>query len=153
MLISEFLDRDGVMLRAAGSKRHALSQLAEAAGRRLGVDPHAALDRLTERERAGSTGVGGGVALPHARLRGLQRVHAVFVRLDAPVDFDAVDDKPVDLIFALLAPEETAGEHLRALACVSRLLRREDLRAQLRAAPTPDALFSLLTGEARPTAA
>jgi PTS system nitrogen regulatory IIA component len=94
---------------------------------------------------AGSTGVGHGVAAPHARLAGLSRLRGVFVRLEQPVDFDSVDDQPVDLIFALFAPKEAAGvEHLRALARVSRVMRQADLREQLRQARTADAVLALL---------
>ncbi len=103
------------------------------------------LDALTEREQAGSTGVGHGVAVPHARLEGLGRLRGVFVRLEHPVEFDSVDDQPVDLIFALFAPKEASGaEHLRALARVSRLLRQAELREQLRQARTADAIHALL---------
>jgi PTS system nitrogen regulatory IIA component len=85
------------------------------------------------------------VAVPHARLKGLDRMRGVFVRLEQPVDFDAVDDQPVDLIFALFAPKDATGvEHLRALARVSRLLRQSDLRQQLRQARTTDAIHALL---------
>ena len=114
------------------------------------------LEALTEREQAGSTGVGHGVAAPHARLDGLSRLRGVFVRLEHAVDFDSVDDQPVDLIFALFAPKAASGvEHLRALARVSRQLRQADLREQLRQARTIDAVHALLSQEpaARTTAA
>ena len=101
----------------------------------------------------GSTGVGYGVAVPHARVAGLTRLRGVFVRLEHAVEFGAVDDRPVDLIFALFAPPEANGEHLRALARVSRILRQAELREQLRKARSPDAIHALLTQEARPTAA
>ena len=97
-----------------------------------------------ERERLGTTGVGGGVALPHARIPGVQGVHAVFARLADPIDFESVDDRPVDLVVMLVAPEDASGLHLRALAKVSRLLRREDVRARLRAAPSPEAAMMIL---------
>ena len=93
-----------------------------------------------ERERLGSTGVGYGVALPHARLAGIDRVYMVFARLEAPLDFEAVDERPVDLVALLIAPETTGGEHLRALAMISRRLRREDVRARLRGAPDAQSL-------------
>ena len=98
-------------------------------------------------------GVGSGVAVPHARLPGLDRMRGVFIRLEAPVDFDAVDGQPVDLLFALLAPPDAGSEHLRALARVSRLLRQSQLREQLRQARTVDALYALLAQPASPTAA
>jgi PTS system nitrogen regulatory IIA component len=137
----------------ASSKRHALSVIAEIAARTFGVKAAEALDALLEREAAGSTGVGNGVALPHARLPGLTRLRGVFIRLDQPVEFGAVDDRPVDLLFALFAPPDAGAEHLRALARVSRLLRRADLREQLRQAHGADAIHALLAHEAHPSAA
>ena len=127
--------------------------IAEIAARSFGLKTANVFDALLEREAAGSTGVGQGVAVPHARLSGLTRLRAVFVRLEQPVEFDAVDDLPVDLLFALFAPPEASGEHLRALAQVSRLLRRSDVREQLRQARSPDAIHALLAREARPSAA
>ena len=111
------------------------------------------LDALLEREAAGSTGVGHGVAVPHARLPGLSRMHGVFMRLDQPTAFESVDDQPVDLVFALLAPLGSDTEHLRTLARVSRLLRQRDLRQQLRQARTGEALYALLAREPQSTAA
>ena len=127
--------------------------ISEIAARQFGLDAGVVLDALAEREQAGSTGVGAGVAVPHARLEGLQRMRAVFVRLEHPVDFDSVDDQPADLIFALFAPPNASTEHLRTLARVSRLLRQADLREQLRLARTPDAIHALLVQEARSSAA
>ena len=98
-----------------------------------------------ERERLGSTGVGNGVALPHARISGIDSVAAVFAKLSQPLDFDSVDDRAVDLVVFLLAPEDAGGAHLRALAKVSRLLRRQDVRSRLRAAPNAEALYMILT--------
>jgi len=100
-----------------------------------------------ERERLGSTGVGNGVALPHARIKGLDRVIAGFARLDTPLEFDSVDERPVDLIVFLLAPSDAAGAHLRALARVSRQLRREENRARLRSAPDAQSLYHILADE------
>jgi PTS system nitrogen regulatory IIA component len=157
MLIGELLDRTAIALRvSASSKRQALAVVAEVAARSLKLDAGDILDALTEREQAGSTGVGHGVAAPHARLEGLTRMRGVFVRLDQPVAFDAVDDQPVDLIFALFAPKDAGAEHLRALARVSRLLRQAELREQLRQARTADAIHALLVqdaGSARSSAA
>src|SRR3712207_2602233 len=102
MQIGELLDRNAIALRvSAASKRQALAVIAEIAARNLKLDAGVILDALAEREQAGSTGVGHGVAAPHARLEGLERMRGVFVRLDQPVQFEAVDDQPVDLIFAL----------------------------------------------------
>lgn len=157
MNIGDLLDRTAISLRvSASNKRQVLAVVAEIAARKLGVDAGDILDALVEREAAGSTGVGHGVAAPHARLDGLDRMRGVFVRLEQPVEFDAVDDKPVDLIFALFAPKDAGADHLRALARVSRLLRQADLREQLRQARTADAIYALLVqdgGAARSSAA
>jgi PTS system nitrogen regulatory IIA component len=157
MHIVDLLDRNAISLRvSAASKRQTLAVVAEIAARGAGLDPGVILDALAERELAGSTGVGHGVAVPHARLEGLTRMRGVFVRLEQPVDFDSVDDQPVDLIFALFAPAEAGTEHLRALARVSRALRQAELREQLRQARTADAIHALLVKDdhaARSTAA
>ncbi|HLI64794.1 MAG TPA: PTS IIA-like nitrogen regulatory protein PtsN [Caulobacteraceae bacterium] len=154
MGIEELLDRRAITPKlAARSKQQALSLLAETAARRFGLDAGVVHDALLARERAGSTGVGGGVALPHARLEGLTRMRGVFVRLETPVAFDAVDDAPVDLIFALFAPKDAGAEHLRALARVARLLRDKELRGQLRRARTSDAIHAILAQPAHPSAA
>jgi PTS system nitrogen regulatory IIA component len=146
MQIGDLLDRNAIALRvSAANKRQALAVIAEIAARNFGLDAGDVLDALTEREQAGSTGVGHGVAAPHARLEGLTRLRGVFVRLHHAVEFESVDDQPVDLIFALFAPKESAGvEHLRALARVSRILRQSELRQQLRQAHTADAIHALL---------
>jgi PTS system nitrogen regulatory IIA component len=152
--LGELLDHGAISVRVnAAGKRQALSIVADIASRSLAMKSADVLAHLMQRERLGSTGVGYGVAVPHARLAGLDRIHAVFVRLEAPVDFGAVDEQPVDLIFALLAPEDHPAEHLRCLARVSRVLRRADLRQQLRQAQSADAIRALLAREAQPTAA
>lgn len=107
----------------------------------------------SERERLGSTGVGNGVALPHARIDGIDTVVAGFARLSEPMEFDAVDGRPVDLVCFLLAPSDAGGAHLRALARVSRLLRRPELRARLRAAPSAEAIYTILSDQAATKAA
>jgi PTS system nitrogen regulatory IIA component len=154
MDINEWLEPGCVVHRVgADSKRQALAVIADLAGPTFGIAAAEILDALLAREAQGSTGVGAGVGLPHARLKGLARMRAVFIRLDQPVEFEAVDDRPVDLLFALFAPEDANTEHLRALARVSRLLRRGDMRRQLRQARTPDALHALLAQEASASAA
>lgn len=137
----------------AGSKRQALSAVADVASRVLGVPAPTLLTALNERERHGSTGIGQGVAVPHAHVEGLDRPVGVFVKLESAVPFDAVDDRPVDLIFGLFAPRDAGVEHLRALARVSRLLRQGDLREQLRQARSADALFALLVRQEQSSAA
>ena len=106
-----------------------------------------------ERERLGTTGVGTGVALPHARLKGIDKVYVAFARLETPLDYDAIDERPVDLVALLIAPENAGGAHLRALAKVSRRLRRQDMRQRLRAAPNEQSLFTILTEDRQVNAA
>ena len=149
MDIGELLARDGIVLKSgASSKRQALHTLAAAAAHSLGQDEAQIFDALMEREALGSTGLGSGVAVPHARLAGLNSVKAVFVRLDTPVAYDALDDRPVDLMFALFAPPRDGAEHLRALAAVSRAMRSSELREQLRQARTEDAILALFVNDA-----
>ena len=149
MMIDDMLDRAAISLRVTASdKRKALAVTAEIAARSFSLDTGDILDALLEREAVGSTGVGHGVAVPHARLTGLDRMRAVFVRLEHPVEFASIDDQPVDLMFALFAPPNAGAEHLRALARVSRLLRQGTLREQLRQARTADALHALLVQDA-----
>ena len=154
MDIGELLDRHAIIPRVtAGAKRQALNVAAEAAARLYRLKAGEVLDALLSREEEGSTGLGNGVAVPHARIKGLERVRGIFLRLETPIPFEAVDDKPVDLMFVLLAPTEARTEHLRALAMVSRALRRPDLREQLRQARSLDALNALLVHYATPSAA
>jgi PTS system nitrogen regulatory IIA component len=154
MNIGDLLDFRAVVPRASGgTKRQVLSVIADVAARTLNLDPAVVLEALLEREAAGSTGVGYGIAVPHARVEGLDRIRGVFVRLDHPIPYEAVDGQPVDLLFALLAPPSASSDHLRALARVSRLMRQPDLRAQLRQARSPEAIQALLQREAQPSAA
>lgn len=154
MNLGDLLDLRAISPRVGGSsKRQVLSVVADIAARSFGLPAETVLDALLEREAHGSTGVGNGVAVPHARLEGLTRMRAVFVRLEQPVPFEAVDDQPVDLLFVLFAPKAANSEHLRALARVSRMLRQPDLREQLRYAKTAEAIHLLLAQEARPSAA
>jgi len=154
MEMGAWLDKSAVTQRAyADSKRHALAITADLAARAFGLDAAQVFDALCEREALGSTGVGAGVAVPHARLPGLDQMRAVFVRLDQPVPFDSLDDQPVDLIFALFAPVGADSEHLRALARVSRQLRKPELREQLRKAHSADSLHALLANETATSAA
>ena len=154
MNLGTLLDLRAISPRVGGSsKRQVLSVIADIAARNFGLPQDQVLDALLEREAAGSTGVGHGVAVPHARIEGVDRMRAVFVRLEQPVPFEAVDDQPVDLLFALFAPKGASSEHLRALARVSRLLRHGDIREQLRQAKTAEAIHLLLVQEAQPSAA
>jgi PTS system nitrogen regulatory IIA component len=154
MQIGDLLDVDAIIPQVnAPSKRQALALVADVAARRFGLKASEVLEALLEREQLGSTGVGHGVGVPHARLSGLERMRGVFVRLETPIDFKAVDEQPVDLLFALFAPADAGAEHLRALARVSRILRRAALREQLRQSHTADALFALLVQEQEVSAA
>lgn len=127
------------------SKKRLLQELGEVAAQVYGLKPQDAVAALQERETLGPTGVGHGVALPHARVPGTDRVVGVFIRLDRPMDFDAVDRQPVDLIFALFAPEGSGVDHLKALALVSRTLRDPNVCTKLRANTDPASLHAILT--------
>lgn len=154
MDIADLLAEGGVVLRSgASSKRQALHVVAEAAAQALKLPESRVLEALLEREALGSTGLGSGVAVPHARLEGVERVMAVFVRLDTPVAYGAVDDRPVDLMLALFAPPRDGAEHLRALAAVSRALRSPEMREQLRQARTVDAIRALFVKDQAPATA
>jgi PTS system nitrogen regulatory IIA component len=154
MDIGELLADGGVVLRSgASSKRQALHTVAEAAAQALGLPENRIMEALLEREALGSTGLGSGVAVPHARLEGISRVTAVFVRLETPVAYGAVDDRPVDLLLALFAPPCDGAEHLRALAAVSRALRSSEMREQLRHARTTDAIRALFVRDSIPATA
>lgn len=137
---------------AVAHKKALFAQLASAVDG-LGLDGKTAAERLVAREKIGSTGFGGGVAIPHARLPDLDAVTAVFMRLAQPIEFDAVDDLPVDLVFLLLSPVDAGAEHLKALARVSRRLRDRTFLAKLRGAGSPDALYALFTADAARDAA
>jgi PTS system nitrogen regulatory IIA component len=152
--LSDLLTPDAIVAGlSAGNKKTLFHQLGQIAARAYGLDPRAVADRLGEREKLGSTGFGGGIAIPHGKLDGLREVTGVFVRLDKPVDFAAVDELPVDLVFMMLSPVGAGAEHLKALARVSRRLRDRGFAAKLRGAGSPDALYALLTGvEARDAA-
>lgn len=143
--MNDLISPEGILpnLRA-GSKKQALQELARKAAEVTGQHERAIFDVLVERERLGTTGVGRGIAIPHGKLPGLPGVLAIFARLDKPVDFDAIDEQPVDLMCLLLAPEGAGADHLKALARVSRLLRDPVLCEKLRGAETADALYALL---------
>jgi PTS system nitrogen regulatory IIA component len=141
----EFLTPDAVVanLRAT-SKKQALQELARRAAQLTGRPERAIFDVLLERERLGTTGVGRGIAIPHGKLAGLDRVRGLLARLERPVDFDAVDDRPVDLIFLLLAPEQAGADHLKALARVSRLLRDDRLCERLRGCDSAEGIWAMV---------
>jgi PTS system nitrogen regulatory IIA component len=129
----------------ASSKKQALQELARRAAEITGEGERAIFEVLLERERLGTTGVGNGIAIPHGKLASLKRLYALFAKLETPIDFDAIDEQPVDLICLLLAPQTAGADHLKALAQVSRLLRDRGVCEKLRGASTPEAIYALLT--------
>lgn len=133
------------VIAAVSSKKRLFHDLGDMAEACFGLEQSIVVDALLERENLGPTGVGHGVALPHARLPGLTKVCGLFLRLKKPLDFDAVDRQPVDLVFTLFAPEEAGVEHLKALALVSRTLRDEGICAKLRANEDPSTVYTILT--------
>ncbi|MDA0702219.1 MAG: PTS IIA-like nitrogen regulatory protein PtsN [Proteobacteria bacterium] len=153
MEITDLITPDSVVADLkAGSKKQVLQELARVAAGVTGQTERAVFDVLIERERLGTTGVGNGIAIPHGKLPGLDRLHGLFARLAEPIPFDAIDDQPVDLIFLLLAPEGAGADHLKALARVSRLLRNhatcEKLRHADGAVPIYDILMEAPTSRA-----
>ena len=128
----------------ASGKKALLAELASRAATVFKLDERKLFDRLLERERLGSTGIGGGIAIPHGRLSNLDKPRGLFARLVHPVDFDSIDERPVDVVFLLIAPEGAGADHLKALARVSRLLRDRSLVEKLRATESADALYALL---------
>jgi PTS system nitrogen regulatory IIA component len=132
---------------AAVSKKALLQQLAATLAAAHGLEAKAVCDVLIAREKLGSTGFGSGVAIPHGKIPDLPRVIGLFARLSQPVDFVAIDDLPVDLVFLLLSPTDAGAEHLKALARVSRRLRDRVFVEKLRGAGSPDALYALLTAD------
>jgi PTS system nitrogen regulatory IIA component len=128
----------------ASGKKALLAELAARAAQLYKLDERRLFDRLLERERLGSTGIGGGIAIPHGRMSTLSKPVGLFARLGHPVDFDSIDERPVDTVFLLMAPEGAGADHLKALARVSRLLRDRGLVDKLRATENADALFALL---------
>jgi nitrogen PTS system EIIA component len=126
------------------NKAAVFAKLAEYAANSYGFDSHSILDAMDERERLGPTGFGGGTAIPHCKIDGIEKPAGVFLSLEKPVAYDAVDDKPVDLIFGLISPTHDGAAHLRALAEISRMFRDEKCCRQLRGATDSGALFALL---------
>ena len=146
MEINDLLVPEGVVADLkATSKKQALQDLAKRAAEVSGLHERAIFDVLMERERLGTTGVGNGIAIPHGKLASLDRLHGLFARLEQPIDFHAIDERPVDLIFVLLAPENAGADHLKALARISRLLRNNSICDKLRGTDSAEALFAILT--------
>ena len=154
MELAELLTQRGIIpALKAKTKKQALQELSELGAIVTGRPSRDILEGLLQRERLGSTGLGGGIAIPHAKFRELDRIHCLFARLDEPVEFEALDNEPVDLIFVLLAPEHASGDHLKALARISRFLKRADVRDKLRAARGGDELYALFASAVHSDAA
>jgi PTS system nitrogen regulatory IIA component len=147
MHLTEFLDFEAIKTALpGGNKRSLLQQLANLAGHRLGLDPAAIASSLSEREQLGSTGFGQGVAIPHGKIEGLNRIYCLFARLGEAVDYKAIDGRPVDLVFLLLSPPDAGADHLKALAAISRVTRHVPTLEQMRGARSRDALEAVLLG-------
>jgi PTS system nitrogen regulatory IIA component len=137
----------------APTKKHLVQELAKRAAELTGLHERVIFDVLLERERLGTTGIGGGIAIPHGKIADMKGLFGLFARLEEPVDFEAIDDQPVDLVFLLLAPEGAGADHLKALARVSRLLRDKSVCEKLRGADQADAIYALLTDSQKSHAA
>ncbi len=145
MKISEILSLNNVFAEIkANNKRQLLQELSEKIAVEAGVDERTIVDSIWERENLGSTGYGNGTAFPHARIDGLTKVKSVFARLSSPIDFNAIDSKPVDLIFLLISPENSGADHLTALAALSRILKNDDICEKLRGARTREEIYAIL---------
>lgn len=146
MELADLLSQRGIIpALKAKTKKQALTELADLGAVVTGRPARDILEGLMQRERLGSTGLGGGIAIPHAKFRDLDRIHCLFARLDEPIEFEALDSEPVDLIFVLLAPEHASGDHLKALARISRLLREPKALERLRSARDRIGLHAILT--------
>ena len=146
MNIDTLISRDAIALNVpAHSKKHAIQEISTVAAKVTLLPERAIFDTLLQRERLGSTGIGNGIAIPHGKLVDLAKLTGLFFRLAAPVSFDALDDRPVDLVFALLAPEDAGSDHLKALAKIARIMRTPDMANQLREAENRTEVHELLT--------
>ncbi len=152
--LSELIAPDAIIARlSATSRRQALQAMADALAKSSSIDARAVFDAVLLRERMSGTGMGEGVAIPHAPVVGVTRPLGAFARLETPLDFEALDKRPVDLVIMLLAPPDKGADYLKALAKVSRLMRRADVREKLRAARGGDEIYALFSGAAHSDAA
>ena len=146
MTLEALIDKQSVLANLkAPNKKQLLLELSQAMSGRVAIDHRLIFETLLKREKLGSTGIGQGIAIPHGKVAALSRVYGLFARLRAPVEFDSVDGRPVDLVFVLLAPEHAGADHLKALAKISRLLRDPDVVAKLRGTEDADGLYAILT--------
>ncbi len=148
--LSNFLSSEAVLTGlSVSNKKQALEHLSAFAAERTGLASDVIYDMLLQRERLGSTGVGEGFALPHSKIKGLEKLFGAAILLEKPVDYEALDGEPVDVFFLLLAPEDSGADHLKALARIARLFRKPGFLNRIRSARDPAALYILLTeGEA-----
>jgi PTS system nitrogen regulatory IIA component len=137
----------------ANSKKQVLQELSAQAAKLTGLDDRTIFETLLQRERLGSTGIGEGLAIPHGKLPKLDRLFGLVARLEKPIDFEALDGQPVDILFLLLAPEGAGADHLKALARVARVLREPGILERIRATRDADALYAVMTGSTTPRAA
>ena len=153
MTLDQIIDDQSVLANAkAQNKKQLLLELSQALAARTAIDHCIIFETLMTREKLGSTGIGQGIAIPHGKVPTLSRVHGLFARLAAPIEFDSVDGQPVDLVFVLLAPEHAGADHLKALAKISRLLRDPAVVAKLRGTDEAESLYAILTEPAATTA-
>lgn len=154
MDLGDFIAPEGIIPSLkAKTKKQALQEMSAKAAELTGLPAREIFDTLLHRERLGSTGLGRGIAIPHVKFKSLTDIICLFARLEEPIDFESLDNEPVDLIFLLLAPEHASGDHLKALARISRLLREPDISEQLRASKDRKALLAVLSQPATPHAA
>ena len=137
----------------ANSKKQLLQELAAKASKITGLPEREIFDVILQRERLGSTGVGNGIAIPHGKLNNLPSIIGIFARLETSVDFEALDDQPVDLVFLLLAPEGAGADHLKALSRIARVLRDQDMVAKIRSSESASEIYTLLDDDATSHAA
>jgi PTS system nitrogen regulatory IIA component len=137
----------------ANTKKQALQELSDKAAEICGLPAREIFDALLQRERLGSTGIGNGIAIPHGKLARIKSIFGIFARLERPIDFDALDGAPVDLVFLLIAPESSGADHLKALACAARVLRDPAVVATIRTTRDPSALYSIIAQTTKPHAA
>jgi PTS system nitrogen regulatory IIA component len=146
MDLSDLVEVSAVMpALKVNSKKHLLQVLSERAAQLTGLSERLVFDTILQREKLGSTGVGNGIAIPHGKIPGVKRILGVFARLETPIDFEALDDQPVDLVFLLLAPEGAGADHLKALSRIARALRDADTVAKIRGTTDAAAIHSFLS--------
>lgn len=146
MEINDIIDSTSVLADLkVNSKKQLLQELSEAGSKIIGMESQKIFETLLDREQLGSTGVGNGVAIPHGKIAGMEKIVGVFAQLNKPVSFDAVDDQPIDIAFMLLAPVGSGADHLKALSRIARLLRNQNMLASIRGSADADAIYALLT--------